>query len=72
MKTKYKYIYFEEATMFGEDYWKIKNGKTKETLGIITYYFEWKQWELEGNTGCIFNNGCLLDIIDFIKQQTNG
>lgn len=71
MKTKYKYIHFEETdeVINDEKVWSCKNNRTKVILSKIFFYKQWKeycftQWE----QGVIFNDGCLLDTIDFIKQ----
>ena len=69
MKTKYKYIYFQQHE---NSLWEIKNNKSKGTLGYIEYYPTWKQYVFTTETTtAVFNISCLLDIVDFIKQLSN-
>ena len=65
MKTRYKYIHFDESI---EGSWYCYNNKTEGDLGCATYYESWKQWVMEFDEGCVFNNQCLRDIIDFLDQ----
>jgi hypothetical protein len=71
MKTKYKYIYFEQA-MFeeGTEGWVCYNKKTDDLLGRVEFYKPWKQWIIEFEKGgsIIFNNTCLRDIAHFLDQ----
>lgn len=75
MKTKYKYIHFEQ--------WPIKNnikikGQThlwhcisddnKKELGYFIYNFKFQLWEFCPNYGLGFIISRLADIIDFMKQ----
>lgn len=71
MKTNYKYIHFVETEELcnGKTVWDCKNNRSKDILAKIFYYKPWKEYcfsQYENNI--IFNNGCLTDTIDFIKQ----
>ena len=65
METKYKYIYFEKVDGCG---WYCYNNKTESVLGRIEYYRKWKQYIIEFEPGCVFNDTCLTDIIHFLRQ----
>ena len=64
MKTKYKYIHFEKIA--GQ--WFCYNNKAKSELGRIEYYSRWRQYVIEFEQGCVFNDTCLTDIIHFLRQ----
>jgi hypothetical protein len=70
LKTEYKYIHFVEGGIFNnKPQYLCRNNKSKSILALIFYYKEWKQYcftQYEQNV--VFNDGCLKDIIDFIKQ----
>ena len=66
MKTKYKYIHFEEVGEVAG--WLCLNNKSNDLLGTVTYYTQWQQYVIQFERECIFNNQCLLDIADFLKQ----
>lgn len=69
MKTKYKFIYFEETEAFFKKAYWIKNNKSKGVIGAITWYEVWHQYVFDPHyEGAIFSESCLLDIIDFLKQ----
>lgn len=75
MKTKYKYIYFHETQEIvnGKTVWVCRNNKTKAFLAKIFYYKPWKEYCFtQFESGVIFNDGCLEDTIDFIKQLNKG
>jgi hypothetical protein len=68
MKTKYRFIHFEEArTLYGNG-WEVKNNRTNAVLGEITYYPEWDDYVFQASPKSIFNSECLKDIIDFISH----
>jgi hypothetical protein len=64
MKTKYKFIYFEQ----NGNTWLCKNNKSKGLLGKIEYYSPWRQYCYFPLTQAVYSDGCLSDIADFIKQ----
>ncbi len=64
MKTKYKYIHFERIA--GQ--WFCYNNTTQDELGRIQYYRRWKQYVIEFEPGCVFNDSCLTDIVSFLRQ----
>lgn len=67
MKSRYKYIHFENVL---KGHWYCYNNKTDDDLGCATYYEPWKQWVIDFTDAqdCVFNNQCLRDIADFLDQ----
>jgi len=63
MKTKYKYIHFDELLDYG---YYCYNNKTDEDLGPVMYYSPWRQWVFGKDP--VFNSSCLRDIADFLEQ----
>ena len=70
---KYKYISIVKNGLFeNKPQYKIENNKSKNILGILFYYKKWKQYVFtQYNKDIIFNNSCLLDIVDFINNHAN-
>jgi len=68
LKTKYKYISFVKSEHPGIEYNCINN-KSKAVLAYIFYYKKWKEYCFsQAEQGVIFNDGCLLDLVNFIQQ----
>jgi len=70
MKTRYKYIHFEEGpgpkAVYPSYYcW---NNRNDHILGKVFFYRTWDKYVFEGGDGCVFSASCLEDIIDFLKQ----
>lgn len=71
MITKYKYIHFEVTKEIVNDrpVWDCKNNKSNAVLSKIFFNKQWKEYCFtQSEQGVIFNDGCLLDTVDFIKQ----
>ena len=68
MKTKYKHIHFEKASLGLGCIWECWNNKAGQLLGVIPKQKVWRQYVFEPQSDCIFNNGCLRDIADFLDQ----
>lgn len=67
MKTKYRFIHFEQTILKG--FWNCINNKSKTVLGVVSYYKPWKQYVFNAEDASnIFSQDCLADIIDFMKQ----
>ena len=67
MKTKYKYIHFEQTIL--NDVWNCINNRHHVPLGVVSYYKPWKQFVFNAEDSAdIFSIDCLEDIIDFMKQ----
>lgn len=69
---RYKYIHIEKDSKGlydGKPLYEIKNNKTSTVIGIIFYYKGWKQYVFNAKPSCVFNVGCMKDIIDFIDNE---
>jgi hypothetical protein len=75
MKTRYRYIHFVETEELvnNKKVWNCLNNKSKDILAKIFYYSPWKEYCCtQADSGIVFNDGCLADIIDFIRQLNEG
>ncbi len=70
MKTKYKYIHFEETPNPNKktSVWYCLNTKSNYDLGLVRWYGAWRQYTFEPSETTVFNKGCLDDISDFLDQ----
>lgn len=69
MKTRYKYIHFEELHLAdGPLRYFCLNNKDGGELGYVEYYESWQTWVFSADHNCVFNSSCLRDIADFMKQ----
>lgn len=67
MKTRYKYIHFEQTILNG--FWNCINNRNHATLGVVSYYKSWNQYVFNAeDSSDIFSQDCLADIIDFMEQ----
>ena len=67
---KYKYITIKHDRQIydGLPVYSIINNKSNTELGVLYYYKKWKQWVFtQAEQGVIFNDGCLENIIDYLK-----
>ena len=75
MKTEYKYIQFVQGSepFNGKPVWYIyTTTKKHDVLGSIFWYPRHKNWEFSMELVCLFDETCLADVIDFIKQVKDG
>jgi hypothetical protein len=71
MKTEYKYIRFMCIGDTGKtSRWSIHNNRSNGFLGEIKWYSAWRQYCFYTTSDAVFNDSCMLDILDFIKQLT--
>ena len=78
MKTKYKYIHFEEEQNPGRKTtkWNCLNSNSGNLLGYVEWYGAWRQYTFSTYSpafsyeyiNIILNKGCLDDISDFLDQ----
>jgi len=69
VKTQYKFIHFEEVKTDDKPYYWIRNNKSGDYLGCISWYPNWKMWVFSAaDDQCVFNDSCLKDIIHFMGQ----
>lgn len=71
-KTKYQFIRFEELSYLQNGkikYYNCLNNKSNNSLGLIEWEQKWRQYIFSSSgSDIIFSVGCLLDIVDFLKQ----
>jgi len=70
MKTRYKHIHFDKVT---EDFankpmYYCMNNKTKLWLADVFYYKPLKKYCFRSYEDAVFDESCLVDITDFLKQ----
>lgn len=69
---KYKFITIKQVgdELFEKKpVYRIFNNKSKDQLGIISYYKPWKEYVFSSIPECVFNNSCLRDVLDFIENE---
>lgn len=69
---KYKYITIEHVNgevFNGKPVYRIFNNKSRDHLGVISYYKPWKQFVFSSREECVFNNSCLKDVLDFMENR---
>jgi hypothetical protein len=68
---KYKYMTIENVNdekFNGKLVYRIFNNRTKDQLGILSYYKPWKTYVFSSIEECVFDHLCLRDIIDFLEN----
>ncbi len=69
MKTKYKFIHFEQLESNTKtSVWNCNPNSGGYPLGMIKWYGPWRQYCFNPVAHTVFNKGCLEDINDFITQ----
>ena len=68
MKTRYKYINFEEYA-HGWDIWNNARGNR---LGRLRWNDTWKMWVLSDEPDAIWSMDCLADVQAFVKRLPLG
>lgn len=72
LKTRYKFIHFEELEFLQTGktkHYNVNSNSSKDLLGMVEWECGWRQYVFTpSGSDVIFSVGCLLDIIDFIKQ----
>lgn len=65
MKTKYKYIHFEDEGSL----WYCYNTKHKHAVGAVEWYQRWRKWVFSSySEKIVLSSECLDDISSFMKQ----
>lgn len=49
--------------------WSVTSKSSGARLGIVSWYGPWRQYVIEPEPGCVFNNGCLNDISAFLTEM---
>lgn len=73
LKTKYKHIYFIKEPITNKTYnnkpiFYCLNNKTNDELAVVYYYKPWRKYCVSFKENCVFDEGCLNDIISFMNQ----
>jgi hypothetical protein len=71
---KYKFITIKQVggEMFlKHPVYRIFNNQKGNQLGMLSYYKPWKEYVFSSKEDCVFNNGCLCDVLDFLNNQIN-
>jgi hypothetical protein len=73
MRTEYKYIKFEQwpavAWTGKTSKWQcVANSDCSVSLGAVRWEGGWRQYVFWPDDCCMFSNGCLRDIADFLDQ----
>lgn len=79
---RYKYIHIKQRMVglrgpqaeLGETFndkpvYGVYNNRSKDQIGIISWYKQWKEYVFSSQPECVFNNSCLRDIVDFIENH---
>jgi hypothetical protein len=69
MKTEYRHIHFTKEELPKEKpTWLCRNNKSNSPLARIIWYMLWKKYVVEFNQMAVFDESCLADIQDFLRQ----
>lgn len=52
--------------------YNVLTSSTKDILGQVKWWAQWRQYCFFPTEECVFSSGCLSDIIDFVKAQNDG
>ena len=70
MKGKsYRFIQIRQdgnETFEGQPVYRVYNNKSGGQLGILSFYQPWRQYVFSSQDGCVFNDSCLRDVLDFL------
>lgn len=73
MKTNYEFIYFEKTERKPKtSVWACVSRRSGDEIGNVRWYGPWRQYSFFPANQTVFNRGCLLDILDFLKQLKEG
>ena len=68
-RTNYQYIHFDLAEKKSKTViYRCINNDHYTVLGEVKWYGPWRQYCFLPAEECVFNVGCMRDIIDFIEQ----
>ena len=66
---KSKYMEFDKVGDTGKtEIWNVIAKSNKFILGQIKWHGPWRQYCFFPSPYCVFNNGCMSDIQEFIKE----
>ena len=68
---KYRFITIrqvETETFEDKPVYRVFNNKSEAQLAILSWYKPWKQYVFSSHDGCVFNDSCLRDVLDFMSS----
>jgi len=70
LATEYRYIHFIELSIKGckTTTYSVRNNKSDDSLGLIQWYPQWRQYIFFPANDTIYSAGCLRDIDTFITE----
>ncbi len=68
LKTRYEHIHFEKSCLDMGLVWKCYNNKSEDLMATVSYYKHWKKCVIEFESGFVFDEGYLRDVVNFLEQ----
>jgi hypothetical protein len=65
VKVRYKHIHFDEKE---PKVWQCHNNKTNDILAWVAWYKPWRKHCVGFMANAVFDEACLADIQDFLRQ----
>ncbi len=70
LEKKYHFLSIRRAETFaGRPVYRIYNIRTGDQLGILSWYVPWKKYVFSSQPQCVFDDGCLRDVLDFLETE---
>ncbi len=72
---KYKFIHIKQVDnelCHKKPVYRVFNNRNGAQLAILSYYPPWKEYVFSSKEHCVFNDGCLKDVLDFIELIKTG
>ena len=67
---QYRFITIQQVNdeLFqGKPVYRVFNNKDRNQIATLSWYKPWKQYVFSSHEGCVFNNICLRDVLDFME-----
>ncbi len=72
MTKRYKFITIcrgdDEEIFEKHSVYRIYANRGAAQLGVISWYRPWREYVFSSSEECVFNNGCLRDILDYMEN----
>jgi hypothetical protein len=68
---KFRWITIRQVnkeTFEGHPVYRIFNNKSRDQIGILSWYKPWRQTVFSSEENCVFNDACLRDVLTFIDS----
>ena len=72
---KYKYITIKQEGLQSynnKPIYRIFNNKSCVQIGMLSFYKPWKEYVFSAPEDCVFNDGCLRDVLNFLNLIKEG